>query len=348
MAGGGGYKSLKDNTLYSIKNIYFHKDFFTTFTQYSLDSHLFQLQDTKDCITLDFLTFQNIAPTPPHIDYIIFIDPDDYWKKDCLIECLNGFESARAMGVETQIVWFDVGTIYENMAYYTNDERYFQTYLKHCSTNIMDSTQWMEITQRLHIAWCFAPKGLIDFNFLKNIQLYYVNKANWEDVGFGIMLFMYASAIFMLNKQLYICRARDNSISRFEKSPIINVPPFLQPLDDIFHNPYLTRKYHKAVSAFFLAHSLALGIERIQDKQKAEILREHFFTSCLHWAFGIFMFPQDPLCISQRFVGFKPYVKGLKLGKLSFLKHLIIAYPQYGKIYGWIQRLRHKDWLKKI
>ncbi|QOQ96463.1 hypothetical protein [Helicobacter cinaedi] len=346
--GGGGYKSLKDNTLYGIKNIYFHKDFFATFTQYSLDSHLFQLQDTKDCITLDFLTFQNIAPTPPHIDYIIFIDSDDYWEKDCLIECLNSFESARAMGVETQIVWFDLRMVYDNIAYHINEERPFQTYFKHCSTSIMDSKQWIEITQHLHYPWGFAHAGMIDFEFFVKTQLYYTNRANWEDVGFGIMLFVYASAIFMLNKQLYVHRARDNSISRFEKSPIINVPPFLQPLDDIFHNPYLTRKYHKAVSAFFLAHSLALGIERIQDKQKAEILREHFFTSCLHWAFGIFMFPQDPLCISQRFVEFKPYVKGLKLGKLSFLKHLIIAYPQCGKIYGWIQRLRHKDWLKKI
>ena len=35
----------------------------------------------------------------PHIDYIIFLDSDDYWKPNCLEECLKHSE-----GVD--IVWF--------------------------------------------------------------------------------------------------------------------------------------------------------------------------------------------------------------------------------------------------
>lgn len=309
---------------------------------------MFQSQDTKDYITLDFLRFQNIASALPHIDYLIFIDPDDYWEKDCLQECLNGFETAMTMGVKTQIVWFDLRMVYENIAYHINEERPFQTYFKHCSTSIMDSKQWIEITQHLHYPWGFAHGGMIDFEFFVKTQLYYTNRANWQVVDFGIMLFVYASAIFMLDKQLYVHRARDNSISRFEKSQNISVPPMLQPLSNAFESVYVARKYHKLVSAFSMAQSLALGAERVKDRQKAQVVWEYFFVSCLNWAFGIFMFSQDPLRIHQRFVEFKPYVKGLKLGRLSFLKHLIIAYPKCGFIYGWILRLRHKDWIKRI
>ena len=42
----------------------------------------------------------------PNIDYIIFLDSDDYWELDCLEECV-----AKMDGVE--IVWFDYGFKHE-------------------------------------------------------------------------------------------------------------------------------------------------------------------------------------------------------------------------------------------
>lgn len=49
----------------------------------------------------------NIALQPQKIDYIIFLDSDDFWKPYCIEECIKHSD-----GVE--IVWFDFLPFYEN------------------------------------------------------------------------------------------------------------------------------------------------------------------------------------------------------------------------------------------
>ena len=54
-------------------------------------------------------THKNTTPNPPKIDYIIFLDSDDFWEVDLLQTCID---SAKSQNLD--IVWFGWKTFYEN------------------------------------------------------------------------------------------------------------------------------------------------------------------------------------------------------------------------------------------
>lgn len=54
------------------------------------------------------------ALSPAKIDYIIFLDSDDFWEKNCLAECLKAaFGEA---GKKPDMVWFDWGALFDGIA----------------------------------------------------------------------------------------------------------------------------------------------------------------------------------------------------------------------------------------
>ena len=54
-------------------------------------------------------TYKNTTPNPPKIDYIIFLDSDDFWEANLLQTCVD---SAKSQNLD--IVWFGWKTFYEN------------------------------------------------------------------------------------------------------------------------------------------------------------------------------------------------------------------------------------------
>lgn len=63
----------------------------------------------------------------------------------------------------------------------------------------------------------FSWGGMIDFSFLKQLKLKFINKIINEDIHFGMVLFASADSIYILPKRLYLCRLRANSISNHDK-----------------------------------------------------------------------------------------------------------------------------------
>ena len=51
------------------------------------------------------------TPNPPKIDYVIFLDSDDFWELDLLEKCVDS-----ALKHKAQIVWFSWKTFYDGIA----------------------------------------------------------------------------------------------------------------------------------------------------------------------------------------------------------------------------------------
>ncbi|MBZ7997487.1 glycosyltransferase family 2 protein, partial [Campylobacter canadensis] len=58
---------------------------------------------------------------------------------------------------------------------------------------------------------------MIDFDFLSNIKLEFINNIIHEDHYFGMCLFMQAKKIYVLKDKIYFYRIRANSIMSYDK-----------------------------------------------------------------------------------------------------------------------------------
>ncbi|WP_146744506.1 hypothetical protein [Helicobacter sp. 10-6591] len=283
----------------------------------------------------------------PHIDYIMFLDPDDYWREDCVELCLKAFADSKAQGKQAEIVWFDNDVFYENPAYRTTGLNAFEKFLEITQDTIITPKIWAETCIKLDMPMAFATCGMIDFSFLTSIGIYFLNGATHEDLSFGVILFMHATHIAILNKKLYVYRIRDDSTTIFRKTSNISVPPFLQDLEEVFHSAHTARKYNIQESAFHMTFEIISMLDKPQHKQA----RDFFLKNICCWSLSIFCFDKDPHNIKQKLPKLKPYVKDLHLGRLNCLKHLVISYPKLGFVYAWTQKLKYgggKKWLEKL
>ncbi|SUW96977.1 glycosyl transferase, group 2 family protein [Campylobacter jejuni subsp. doylei] len=142
--------------------------------------------------------------TYPIIDYIIFLDSDDYWELDCIEECVP-----RMDGVE--VVWFDYNQIYETgYLGQVSDWTWFFAYSKNYFNEKISSLLWLERYKQIkHFA--FVWQGMINFDFLKNIKLKFIDGIFHQDVHFGFLLFVQSSCIFLLSKKLLTYRIRNGA-----------------------------------------------------------------------------------------------------------------------------------------
>ncbi|XAK36379.1 glycosyltransferase family 2 protein [Campylobacter coli] len=150
--------------------------------------------------------------TYPIIDYIIFLDSDDYWELSCIEECVP-----RMDGVE--VVWFNARRYYDNIDIplkipNTLFENYGFSF--ECS---LSRRLWIEKSLGLSIkSFWFSVMGMIDFNFLKSIRLKFLDSIIHEDNLFGVLLFFQLNNIFILPNKMYIHRMRPNSTMNHDKN----------------------------------------------------------------------------------------------------------------------------------
>lgn len=140
----------------------------------------------------------------PNIDYIIFLDSDDYWELNCIEECVP-----RMDGVE--VVWFKEEALNQTGIYINNQSVFDRYNLKNIITNL----EWIKIQINGDGFFQFVCFGMINFLFLKNIKLKFENMIVGEDRIFGILLFLKCRKIYMLNKVLYFYRIREKSTCNY-------------------------------------------------------------------------------------------------------------------------------------
>ncbi|ELS0585896.1 glycosyltransferase family 2 protein [Campylobacter jejuni] len=237
------------------------------------------------------------------IDYIIFLDSDNYWELNCIEECV-----VRMQNVD--VLWFDHACIYDDGI----EDKGQKTRM-----NLFNFTQECTITPRDYAKQAikvgsrdisFSWGGMIDFSFLKQLKLKFINKIINEDIHFGMVLFASADSIYILPKRLYLCRLRANSISNHDKKITkANVSEYFKDIYETFgENAKEAKNYLKAASRVITALKL-IEFFKDQKNENALAIKETFLPCYAKKALMIKKFKKDPLNLKEQLVLIKPFIQ---------------------------------------
>ncbi|ECQ8916881.1 glycosyltransferase family 2 protein [Campylobacter jejuni] len=237
------------------------------------------------------------------IDYIIFLDSDNYWELNCIEECV-----VRMQNVD--VLWFDHACIYDDGI----EDKGQKTRM-----NVFNFTQECTITPRDYAKQAikvgsrdisFSWGGMIDFSFLKQLKLKFINKIINEDIHFGMVLFASADSIYILPKRLHLCRLRANSISNHDKKVTkANVSEYFKDLYEFFgENAKEAKNYLKAASRMITALEL-IEFFKDQKNENSQAIKEAFLPFYVKKALMIKKFKKDPLNLKEKLPIIKPFIQ---------------------------------------
>ncbi|EAL8786001.1 glycosyltransferase family 2 protein [Campylobacter coli] len=247
--------------------------------------------------------------TYPIIDYIIFLDSDDYWELNCIEECVP-----RMDGVE--VVWFDYRAVYDKVKRKHLSQ---MTHFDYKNEVIITSKEWLDRAKerRLFYFW-FAWQGMVNFTFLKNIKLKFIKGIFAEDCHFGVLLFALSKNIYVLSKQIYIYRLRELSSMNFtNKKWIIHPNSHLKKID-VFENSSITRLYYESASWMQIALDFIKFID--SNHYLSEGIKTHFLPVVCNKALTLQRFDKDPLCLKKHTKNLKIYIQNQPLGAVDRVK----------------------------
>ncbi|BEK47407.1 glycosyltransferase family 2 protein [Campylobacter coli] len=227
--------------------------------------------------------------TYPIIDYIIFLDSDDYWELNCIEECVP-----RMDGVD--VVWFDVKTVLDGVSH--SDWKSNIKWLDISQECIFSRNDWLAKIYNHKLSWFyFSVMGLINFVFLKNIKLKFIDYIAQEDDYFGILLFSQMKYCYILPKEFYFYRIRQNSIMAYQtKITAKNIPTFFKDNLDYFDNDaILTREYFHVSSHMITCINLIKFLDKKNDDILTRSLLKYLLPTYIKNAYQIIHFSKDPL-----------------------------------------------------
>ncbi|EAI0267836.1 glycosyltransferase family 2 protein [Campylobacter jejuni] len=250
------------------------------------------------------------------IDYIIFLDSDDYWELNCIEECVP-----RMDGVD--VVWFD------SIEYHDIEKSYFKHHSRLKDINIkkecrINPIEWLKLLRQNKIKdFAFAWSGIIDFDYIKDKKMKFKDAIFAEDHLFGILLFSQAKNIYVYPKVFYYYRIRANSLTNQDKKITKdNILPYFKDIFIAFEeNATLAKEYFKYVSWVETSLELVRFVENYHDKKISSLLKDTILYFYIKNAFKIKKFDKDPLCIKEKLQLLKPY----KISKIRYkvMKFLI-------------------------
>ncbi|EKQ9538891.1 glycosyltransferase family 2 protein [Campylobacter upsaliensis] len=248
-----------------------------------------------------------------NIDYIIFLDSDDYWELDCLEECV-----AKMDGVE--IVWFDYGFKHEiDEKHYAHKIAVRDSFLKiygYKFSKKITKLEWLDRVDNSNSTFACVCGGLIDFSFLKKIELKFLDNVIHEDHHFGILLFLQANNIYVLLKELYNYRITTGTTCHYDEK-IKSIPAYINGYYEIFGDMDLAKKYHMISSIFINALEIIKFIKAQEDLDFARKIERSFLDFLYFYHFALLEFDKDPLGLIEK----------LKNLKIIFEEHEL-QYPE--------------------
>ncbi|MBZ7970646.1 glycosyltransferase family 2 protein [Campylobacter molothri] len=257
----------------------------------------------------------------PDIDYIIFLDPDDYWELNCIEKCVFKMD-----GVE--VVWFDFYDFYDGfdfelnnfkksnipikpIASYINKRRYRKNMKKSNIpikpiASLIEEYQYKE-NQKVSVEdffknilkigfkglW-FGWQGMIDFSFLKSISLKYINQImRHDDVTFGIMLFTQCNNIYVLTEKLYYYRIRKGSnMNHCNEKPHIpdcRLEDYTKAFN-LFDQKYSVYNEYYSLSNFLLVAFVVFDFFMHSNLKNKDLLMQIFSNEMKVWRRGMLNF----------------------------------------------------------
>ncbi|PZT47187.1 hypothetical protein B6S12_10415, partial [Helicobacter valdiviensis] len=237
-----------------------------------------------------------------NIDYIIFLDSDDYWELNCIEECVP-----RMKGVE--VVWFDSQKLYFDMEKPALEVATILQRYGFTQSQKITQKQWLEKTLDSNIqSFWFGWHGMINFAFLKSVNLKFFDFIVHEDNHFGPLLFFYSKNIYVMLNKVYIHRIRPNSIMDYRQLNTIFIPQFVNEIFSSLNiqNAYEIKMIHRHVSLFLIAFDLLNFIENTKIPNK-HLFWKIFSVRLRQWQISLMEVPYDKERIFQ--VIFRIYKK---------------------------------------
>ena len=278
------------------------------------DLFKFCLNDELNPYKIHFLYQNKNKLNEEKIDYLIFLDSDDFWKLDCLEQCVKRME-----GID--VLWFGVKPFYDGIK-----EGDFASTLQLLDFNeesIILTKDWAKrIREKKQPFFYFSWSGMINFHFLQKIGLKFINEILQEDVPFGILLFLQARSIYVYPKEMIIYRLRAGSIMNFSNENK-KVAQYFRKQTEVFELEEDKRAYHVASS--FVRATLALDafLQECDDEEANFIISHYLMPTYASSSFRILSFEKDPLEIMERCVRLKKYMKDLSYFNFSLKEETI-------------------------
>ena len=183
---------------------------------------------------------------PLKIDYIYFLDSDDVCHKDLVSSCLKHAKGAN-------IVWFNFNKIVDDTLLHLSEHiREELDFLN--SSRLATSKDWLQHSKEAgYGTLIFVWQVLIDFKFLQNSRLRFLNQVMREDNLFGICLLLECETMYLLPKKLIDYRVRTNGETNFASDEQnVFLPGFLRPLYDALGGDLLLTKHFYVALSWFI------------------------------------------------------------------------------------------------
>ena len=238
-----------------------------------------------------------------YIDYIIFLDSDDFWTLDCIEKCVD-----KMSGVD--ILYFKNQRFSDDGQMMQNYKGRLANYGFKKEGKISSLQCFKQMSKSKMKDFSFAADGMIDFAYLKRIGLKFKEGIFAEDHLFGILLFANADFIYILPEIFYYYRVNANSLTNDKTNEITS---HLKPIYEYFKNVILTKEYFRISSWAITAAVLVEFLKKLQnshDKNKEKIaflIEKSFSPFYVKNAFKIQKFNKDPLNVKSKLEILKPF-----------------------------------------
>ncbi|MCX2683301.1 glycosyltransferase family 2 protein [Campylobacter sp. MIT 21-1685] len=251
--------------------------------------------------------FENSIANPvfelSKIDYIEFVDSDDFIELDCVEECLK-----RMQGCD--LLFFSAKAFFEGV----KDNKWVSTleWLGYKSEQIISKDDFLTRIEKtkLHFFY-YSWQGMIDFAFLKKTGIRFIDSIIKEDDYFGICLFFSAQSIYVYPRRMYHYRIRKNSLMNYsgDISKQTISPYFQKYLQDFDNDANATKQYLNLSSAVISAKALCIFYNTLQDEYAKEVLKKFLLPSYINEALFILCTAADPLDVMKNLECFKPFLE---------------------------------------
>ncbi|MBD5165662.1 glycosyltransferase family 2 protein [Helicobacter sp.] len=254
----------------------------------------------------------------PTIDYLQFVDSDDYIELDCVEQCVPRMR-------DIDILWFDAKTFLDGVK--KSDWKSNLYHFSYTQEVILSKKDWaIRLFERKLYWFYYAWQGMINFHFLTNTKLRFLNGIIQEDDMFGILLFAQSNHIYVYPKKLYHYRIRANSTMNYDNNLQTKVAGFFAKNTEAFKDNYSKRAYHKASSFMQTALSIDTFLQNSQDERVKHIISKYLMPTYTFYAHKILYFSQDPLNLIPEFQKLQKYLEDLNFHLFAdgFLKDELI------------------------
>ncbi|HEA7310833.1 TPA: glycosyltransferase family 2 protein, partial [Campylobacter jejuni] len=228
----------------------------------------------------------------PDIDYIIFLDSDDYWELNCIEECVPRMDGVEVVWFNNYFDYFIEDNLYKDNLVINKSFIDIYDFLKSC---VISKQDWLEIQKRYkYINFAFVWAGMINFNFLKKIKLKFLDCIIHEDHHFGILLFLQSNYIYVLTKKLYHYRITTNTTCAYDKKVTkAHIPKYIDYIFNEFNDVKLTKEYFMLSSILINALAIMDYIKKQEEPYRTDI-EFAFFDFLYMYHFGLYDFKKDP------------------------------------------------------